>query len=80
MTNHVKMFKLKLRSLNTPRPLLILNLIIIAALIASICGFSYLTVNCIHSLETGMKEFQNNKEANIIIDSLLLGQFNINML
>ncbi len=47
MTNHVKMFKMKLRSLNTPRPLLLLNLTIILALVAAVTGMTYLTVSCL---------------------------------
>ena len=77
MTNHVKMFKMKLRSLNTPRPLLILNLTIMLALLAAVTGMIYLTVSCLYNLDIGIKEFKNNQKANVIVDSLFLGQFNI---
>lgn len=77
MTNHVKMFKMKLRSLNTPRPLLILNLTIMLALLAAVTGMIYLTVSCLENLDIGIKEFKNNQKANVIVDSLFLGQFNI---
>jgi hypothetical protein len=80
MTNHVKMFKLKLRSLNTPRILLLLNLIVLTTLVGGVAGLSYLAYSNINNLYVGIKEFQNNQEANLILDSLFLGQNNINNL
>jgi hypothetical protein len=50
MTNHVKMFKLKLRSLNTPRLLLLLNLIVLTTLVGGVAGLSYLTYSNIYNL------------------------------
>jgi hypothetical protein len=55
MTNHVKLFKLKLRSLNTPRSLLLLNLVILAALMGAVGGLIFITVNCTVNLDTGLK-------------------------
>jgi len=80
MTNHVKLFKLKLRSLNTPRPLLFLNLFVFAVIVGNIIFLIYSVNNNINDLSIGMKEFENNQDANMIVDSLLLGQMNINNL
>lgn len=77
MTNHVKLFKLKLRSLNTPRPLMFLNIIIIVTLLSGVSGLIYFCVQSVSNLQVGLKQFQNNQQANIILDSLLLGQYNI---
>jgi hypothetical protein len=46
MTNHVKLFKMKLRSLNTPRALLLLNILILAALAGAVAGMGYLAASC----------------------------------
>lgn len=55
MTNHVKLFKLKLRSLNTPRILLMLNVTILIVLSAGIVGLIYLTSYNIGNLSIGIK-------------------------
>lgn len=46
MTNHVKLFKMKLRSLNTPRALLLLNISILAALAGAVIGLADLAASC----------------------------------
>ena len=55
MTNHVKLFKLKLRSLNTPRILLMLNITILIVLTAGVIGLIYLTNQNIKNLTIGIK-------------------------
>ena len=44
---------------------------------AAVSAMIYLTVSCLDNLGIGLKEFQNNQKANLIVDSLFLGQFNI---
>jgi hypothetical protein len=60
MTNHVKMFKIKLRSLNTPKLLLLLNIVILAVLAIGTISLISLTYSNINNLSIGVKEFQNN--------------------
>lgn len=57
MTNHVKLFKLKLRSLNTPRILLMLNITILIVMAAGVIGLIYLTNQNISNLAIGINEF-----------------------
>lgn len=77
MTNQVKFFKHKLRSLNSPRPLLLLNIFVITVAVGAVGGLiSGLWTNLDNS-NNGLSEFHNNMEANIIMSLLMEGQFNI---
>lgn len=74
------MFKLKLRSLNTPRLLLVFNIFVLIVTLCGIGGLIYNAVDNLSNLKIGLCEFQNNQQANLILDSILLGQCNINHL
>jgi len=77
MTNQVKFFKHKLRSLNSPRPLLILNVLIVLMAIGSVGGLlGGLFVN-LEKSDNGLSDFRDTMESDIIISLLLEGQFNI---
>ena len=77
MTNQVKFFKHKLRSLNSPRPLLILNILVILVAIGAVGGLLIGLLSNISNSDNGLSEFRNNLEANVIMSLLLEGQFNI---
>jgi len=55
MTNHVKMFKLKLRSLNTPRPLLFLNIALVIAIVSGMSSLIYSAMINSKNIDYGLK-------------------------
>lgn len=77
MTNHVKMFKEKLRSLNTPQSLWILNVVLMVVVMGGVAGLIYSVVSNLSNLSYGLIEFGNNQQTNLIVDGLILGQLNI---
>jgi len=54
MTNHVKLFKQKLRSLNTPRSLWLLNLALMIMVIGGVSGLIYSVVTNLNNLSNGL--------------------------
>ena len=55
LTSQVKIFKSKLRSLNSPRPLLILNIVIVLLAISAMAGLAYCTVSNLSNSEIGLR-------------------------
>lgn len=68
MTNHVKLFKLKLRSLNTPLPLWVLNLVLFLVMVGIFGGFIFTSMNNTHKIEIGMINFKNQMQTSLILD------------
>lgn len=60
MTSQVKIFKNKLRALNSPQPLLLLNLTVFIVLAAGIAVLIFEAVNNMANCNLGYEEFQNN--------------------
>lgn len=60
MTSQVKIFKNKLRSLNSPQPLLLLNAIVFIVLGVGIAALIFEAVNNSKNCDLGYQEFLNN--------------------
>jgi len=57
MTNQVKMFKNELRSLKSPRPLLVLNMLVLALVVSECIGIAYEMTRNSQNVEYGLLQF-----------------------
>jgi len=77
MTNHIKQFKVKLRSLNTPLPLLVLNLILLLVVTTILGGLAFVDVHNYRNIDVSMLNFKDQMRTSIALDQLMLAHFNI---
>ena len=76
-TNQVKMLKAELRSLNSPRPLLVLNILIMVLVLGQAAGVIFEIKNTSNNISYGLLQFQLNTQANEMVGYLLEAQLSL---
>ena len=71
------MLKAELRSLNSPRPLLVLNILIMVLVLGQAAGVIFEIKNTSNNISYGLLQFQLNTQANEMVGYLLEAQLSL---
>lgn len=74
MTNSIKMFKIKLRSLNTPKLLYWLNVGVVLMVIIVLCCWGYLWLAQHQGMDRGEIYFEKAVESTWVIDGVMMAK------